>query len=177
LGCARHWAAPVIGLRRSLGLALVRNKKLGKGMRMKLEELRVYNLANEAGEKVWIIVAKWDYFAKSTVGKQWVRAVDSMAANLSEGFGRYHYKETRQFGYYSRGSLFESKTWLTKAHKRKLVSDDEYANLMQDLNTIGIKLNKYINSIGTRKGANEINEDSASYLVAWDENDNGCQPQ
>lgn len=43
------------------------------------------------------------------MGKQLVRAIDSVAANLSEGFGRYHYKETRIFGYYSRGSLYESK--------------------------------------------------------------------
>jgi len=85
---------------------------------MKLEELRVYQQAMEIGEEVWRIVVKWDYFSKDTVGKQFVRAIDSVAANLSEGFGRYHYKETKNFSYYSRGSLFESKTWLTKANSR-----------------------------------------------------------
>jgi len=71
---------------------------------MKLEELQVYQLAMDIGERVWKFVIKWDYFSKDTVGKQLVRAADSVAANLSEGFGRFHYKENRQFCYYSRGS-------------------------------------------------------------------------
>ena len=89
---------------------------------MQLDELRVYTLSMEMGEKVWNIVVGWNYFEKDTVGKQLVRAVDSVAANLSEGFGRYHYKETINFGYYSRGSLYETRTWLTKAHNRDLFS-------------------------------------------------------
>jgi len=115
---------------------------------MKLEELKVYNLAMEMGERVWCIVIKWDYFAKDTLGKQLVRAIDSVAANLSEGFGRYHYKETRNFGYYSRGSLYESKTWITKAYNRKLISNEDYQNFFKEIKNIGVKLNNYINSIG-----------------------------
>jgi len=56
---------------------------------MKLEELQVYQLSMEIGERVWEIVIKWDFFSKDTIGKQLVRSVDSIAANLSEGFGRY----------------------------------------------------------------------------------------
>lgn len=51
----------------------------------------------EIGEKVWNIVIKWDNFTKNIpiyIGrKQLIRAIDSVAANLSEGFGRYHYVE------------------------------------------------------------------------------------
>jgi four helix bundle protein len=43
------------------------------------------------GEDVWALVIKWDYFSKDTIGKQLVRAVDSIAANLSEGYGRFHF--------------------------------------------------------------------------------------
>ena len=82
---------------------------------MELAELKVYNRAMELGEKVWLIVDKWTYFQKDTIGKQLVRAADSISANLSEGYGRYHYKEKKNYGYYSRGSLFETNTWLTKA--------------------------------------------------------------
>jgi four helix bundle protein len=81
---------------------------------MKLEDLQVYQLAMDIGEKVWELVIEWDYFAKDTIGKQLVRAADSIAANLSEGFGRFYYKENRQFCYYSRGSLYETLTWLTR---------------------------------------------------------------
>ena len=79
-----------------------------------LEEFNVYNLALKLGGDIWSIVIKWSYFEKDTVGKQFVRAADSIAANLSEGLGRYQFKESKNFGYYSRGSLFETKTWLTK---------------------------------------------------------------
>ena len=81
---------------------------------MKLEELQVYNMAVEMAEKIWNIILKFDYFAKDTLGKQLVRSADSVASNLSEGFGRFHYKENQQFCYYSRGSLYETKHGLQK---------------------------------------------------------------
>ena len=56
---------------------------------MKLEEIRTYQLAMELAEKVWDIVSKWNYFEKDTVGKQLVKAADSIAANLSEGYDRF----------------------------------------------------------------------------------------
>jgi len=118
---------------------------------MQLDELRVYTLSMEMGEKVWNIVVGWNYFAKDTIGKQLVRAVDSVASNLSEGFGRYHFKETINFGYYSRGSLYETRTWLTKAHNRGLITGEVFNQLMKEVDDIGVKLNNYIRSIGKQK--------------------------
>ena len=115
---------------------------------MKLVELHVYKLSMDMSEDIWEIVIKWDYFTKDTIGKQLVRAADSIAANLSEGFGRFHYKENTNFCYYSRGSLYETKTWLTKAHKRKLISDESFESFNSEIDNIGVKLNNYIKSIG-----------------------------
>ena len=115
---------------------------------MKLEELNVYKLSMEMAERIWEIVVKWDYFTKDTLGKQLVRAADSIAANLSEGFGRSHYKENTNFCYYSRGSLYETKTWLTKAHNRNLIPDESFVLFNTEIDNIGIKLNNYIKSIG-----------------------------
>ncbi|MEE4259710.1 MAG: four helix bundle protein [Bacteroidales bacterium] len=115
---------------------------------MKLEEFRVYQLSMDLGEQVWNIVIKWDYFAKDTIGKQLVRSIDSVAANLSEGYGRYHYKEAKNFSYYSRGSLYESKTWLTKARNRNLIHEEMFMKMMFTIDDIGVKLNNYIKSIG-----------------------------
>jgi four helix bundle protein len=127
---------------------------------MKLEELKVYELAMNIGERVWLVVSKWDYFAKDTVGKQLVRSVDSIAANLSEGYGRFHYKENKQFCYYSRGSLYETKTWLKKAHDRRLIVDNDFQSLQNDLETIAYKLNNYIKSIGTKTNS-KLNDGEA----------------
>ena len=115
---------------------------------MKLEELNVYNLAMDLGNEIWTIVQKWNSFEKDTMGKQLIRASDSVAANLAEGFGRYHFKDVRNFGYYSRGSLYETKTWLTKANTRMILSNDDFKKLQQQINNIGVKLNNYIKTIG-----------------------------
>jgi four helix bundle protein len=115
---------------------------------MKLEELNVYNLSMNLGEVVWELVDKWNYFQKDTIGKQLVRAADSISANLAEGYGRFHYKENKQFCYYSRGSLFETRTWLTKAYNRKLLDKITFEKLINDIDSIGIKTNNYVNSIG-----------------------------
>ena len=120
-------------------------------MGMNLEDLQGYSLSMEIGERVWNFVDKWDWFAKDTIGKQLVKSIDSVAANNSEGFGRFHFKEAKQFSYYSRGSLYESKTWLTKAYNRNLIPEKDYNEFVKDINTIGVKLNNYINSIGNRK--------------------------
>ncbi len=111
---------------------------------MKLEDLQVYDSSMKIGEDVWNIVMGWENFAKDTIGKQLVRSIDSVAANLSEGFGRYHFREKTHFSYYSRGSLYESKTWLTKANNRNILDDETFKNLISKIDIIGIKLNNYI---------------------------------
>jgi four helix bundle protein len=49
-----------------------------------LEDFKAYNRAMDLGEAVWSIVALWNFFEKDTVGKQFVKAADSIAANLAK---------------------------------------------------------------------------------------------
>ncbi len=70
-----------------------------------LTELRVYQVAMQVGEDVWSLVDGWAWLAKQSVGLQWIRSADSIAANISEGYGRYSFKENARFCYYARGSL------------------------------------------------------------------------
>ncbi len=115
---------------------------------MKLEELEIYKLSLNIGEKVWDIVMKWDNFSKETIGKQLIRAVDSVSANLSEGYGRFHFKDTNRFNYFSRGSLYETKTWLTKAYQRQLITEEEFKYFEEEIKNLSVKLNNYIAAIG-----------------------------
>jgi len=104
-----------------------------------------------------------------------VRAVDSVASNLSEGFGRYHYKEKKNFCYYSRGSLFETKTWIVKANSRGLISNDDFSHFKNNINYIGKILNNFIKSIGSKVQtvANELKEPALIY----DKNEENIFPE
>ena len=71
---------------------------------MKVEELHIYQMAISLGEEIWKLAESWNYYIKDTIGKQLVRAADSIAANIIEGYSLYHYKENLNFCFYSRGS-------------------------------------------------------------------------
>jgi four helix bundle protein len=103
----------------------------------------------DLAEKVYNEVIKWDKFSLNTIGKQLVRSIDSVAVNLSEGFGRYHFKERKHFTYYSRGSLYESKIWITKARNRGLFDETKYLYLIKSIDDLGVRLNNFIHSIGS----------------------------
>jgi four helix bundle protein len=114
---------------------------------LKLEDLEIYQLALEIGEDTWAIVGKWEYFAKKTVGGQFVEAADSISANIAEGYGRFFYKDRKQFCYYSRGSLLETKNWVTKSIKRNLVTQQEHDEIIAKLQNLHFKLNIYIKKL------------------------------
>lgn len=122
---------------------------------MKLEDLKVYQLAMEIADDIWFLVDNWDTFPKWTTGKQLVEAADSMAANISEGYGRYFFKENQQFQYYSRGSQSETITWLTKARNRKLITNEVFDDFMKRLEELGKRHNNYIKSIGRTSSSND----------------------
>lgn len=111
------------------------------------EDLEVWKLAMEIGRKVYFAVAKWDNFNKFKHGQQWLGAADSIAANIAEGYGRYFYSENRNFCFYSRGSLYESKTWLIKANERVIIVSELYTELYNLHEILAKKLNNYINYI------------------------------
>lgn len=113
-----------------------------------INNLEIHRDAISIGETIWSLVAQWDHFEKNTVGQQLVRSTDSIAANLSEGHGRFHYKENRKFCHYSRGSLTETQTWIEKAVHRNLIPEEQGRTLYQQLETLHKRLNAYITSIG-----------------------------
>ncbi|RYY39214.1 MAG: four helix bundle protein [Chitinophagaceae bacterium] len=109
-----------------------------------LEELEIYNLAQEDSDKIWKIVDGWDPFPKWRIGSQFTEAADSISSNIAEGYGRYFFKQQIVFCFYARGSLMESKNWLFKARKRNLIDDAILEELVNDLRTIHKKLNSYV---------------------------------
>ncbi len=118
--------------------------------RSNFENLGVYQLSERIADEVWKAVIGWDNFARDTVGKQLVRAADSIGANIAEGEGRGSYQNNRRFVRIARGSLNETKHWLRRAYNRKLLNERCIATLKPLLDELAPRLNAYLNSIGPR---------------------------
>ena len=112
-----------------------------------LSELEVYLLSEKLSNVIWDVVKNWKYFEKITIGKQLVRAADSISANIAECHGRFHYKDKQKFGYYARGSFEETKSWLRKCYQRNLLTDTQKHLIKRDVTKIGPKLNSFINCL------------------------------
>lgn len=108
------------------------------------EKLEIYQLAEKLADEIWFIVEKWQYFEKDTVGKQIVRAADSIGANIAEGNGRFSYKDNRRFIRVARGSLNETRHWLRRAYTRNLLTTREIERLKPIIEDLTLKLNGYL---------------------------------
>ena len=111
---------------------------------LKLNDISAYKIAFLLSNDVWNIVIHWDHFTKDTVGKQFVRAVDSISANIAEGFGRYTKKDKINFYRYSFGSIKESLDWNEKSKTRNLLKQEEYSHIIGDLNKLSLEVHSLI---------------------------------
>jgi four helix bundle protein len=87
---------------------------------------------------------------KYNLDNQIRRAAISTTANISEGYGRYHYKEGIQFYRISRGSLYELKDHLISCYDLGYISNElnlEGEALIESAKRI---LNGYINFVRTK---------------------------
>jgi four helix bundle protein len=115
--------------------------------KVNFEKLRVYNLSEQLADRVWESVSRWDGFAKDTVGKQLVRAADSVGANIAEGSGRGSSQDYRRFLRISRGSLYETLHWLRRAYIRKLLTAKQTSELRTIIAELSPTLNAYLRSV------------------------------
>ncbi len=113
------------------------------------ETLQVYKLSEKLADQIWKVVVRWEGFSRDTLGKQLVRAADSVGANIAEGSGRGTDPELRRFLRISRGSLYETKHWLRRAYRRRLLTERQVNELLPIMEEISPKLNAYLRSIGT----------------------------
>jgi four helix bundle protein len=123
-------------------------------MSLSFEKLEVYQLAEKLSDEIWDIVLKWDHFARETVGKQITTAADSVGANIAEGSGRGSYQDNRRFVRIARGSLYETRHWLRRAFRRKLLAEEQVQDLQPVIAELGLRLNAYLRSIGPTEVSN-----------------------
>ena len=74
-------------------------------------------------------------------------AVDSVGANIVEGYARFHYAEKSRFYYISRASLSEGVDhWIDLGFERAIVKELEYKESNKLKTEIQIRLNNMIKS-------------------------------
>ena len=136
----------------SCELSVLRESEKANVARTNFESLAVYRLAEEIADIIWNIVARWSPLGCDTVGKQLIRAADSIGANIAEGEGRGSFQDNRRFIRIARGSLNETKHWLRRAFKRGLLDEQQTTQLKPLIDELSPRLNAYLKSIG-RTGA------------------------
>lgn len=114
---------------------------------LNLDELRVYRMSEDLADRVWELVVTWSSFEKDTVGRQLVRAADSVGANIAEGYGRASPVDHRRFVRTARGSLYEVRHFLRRADKRGLVDKGSKKPLQQTIQKLLPALNAYLTSL------------------------------
>ena len=112
---------------------------------LSLKDVDAYRQALVVSNLVWAVVQSWDCFARNTIGEQFVRSADSVSANIAEGFGRYSKKDKIKFYRYANGSLKESLDWTLKARMRRLLSKEQYEQILGHFQSIPSPLYRLIN--------------------------------
>lgn len=117
------------------------------------DDLLLLKQAELLSDEIWELAAHWGSFARDTVGRQLVRAADSIGANMAESYGRYSYGEKIQFLYYGRGSLYEAKYWLNRASHRGLVPATDTARIAQELEKLARGINAFVGNLKRQRAS------------------------
>ena len=111
-----------------------------------IPELDVYILAEHLSDIIWDAYDTWNFKTQTTIGFQIIDASDSIAANIAEGYGRFTPADRKNFYLYSRGSFEETKCWLRKLIRRKILAPELQEQITPIINELGPKLNAFITS-------------------------------
>ncbi len=114
---------------------------------MNLEDLDIYKIALKISDLAWEIYQTLPREFRYTTGQQFLDAADSIGANIAEGSGRFHYRDSLKFYYNSRGSLYEIINWTGRLEKRNLILPEQFKKMQQYTNEEKMKLNKFIKSL------------------------------
>lgn len=116
------------------------------------DDIGSYQKAFVLSNEIWGIVAGRDNLAKYSIGVQYVKSIDSISANIAEGFGRYFKKDKIKFYYYSRGSVIESIDWTEKSWSEKLLTQEKYSKIINELKSLVWEISHLIKYTNNKLG-------------------------
>ena len=101
-------------------------------MSFKFEKLIIWQLAMDFGEDINAIANAFPQSERYNLSSQILRAVDSIALNISEGSVEQTVPEFKRFLNYSIRSIAEVVTCLHKAKRRAYISEADFYKYYQD---------------------------------------------
>ena len=115
------------------------------------KDLDAWKLARALRILIYSLLKKLPVEERFAMNSQLRRAVQSIGANIAEGFGRYSYQENIQFCRQARGSAFELRDHLVTAADAKFISAAEYAEADALAQRVILVVNGYIRSTSKRQ--------------------------
>src|SRR4051812_25917449 len=98
------------------------------------KELEVWKKVMNLIKEVYILTATFPKEEIYTLTGQTRRASVSIAANIAEGIGRYHRKDSTRFLHISRGSLYELETLLNIAVVTGFLKENTFVSISETIN-------------------------------------------
>jgi four helix bundle protein len=108
------------------------------------EKLEIWQLAVQLSVDIYKLTAHFPKNEMYSLTDQVKRSSTSIAANIAESSGKYHFKDKINFLYYSRGSLLETKSHLLLAQRLFEIDSKLTEPIIEDVNILAIKLNNFI---------------------------------
>ncbi len=112
--------------------------------------LDVWKFSMELVKEVYMLTKKYPKDEMFGLTSQTKRAAVSVPANIAEGLGRQYRKDTLQFLFIARGSLYELETELLVAVMTEIIQQSDFDHIQPSIENSLKTLNGLIRSIEQR---------------------------
>ena len=109
------------------------------------QDLEVWKQTRLLVKEIYQLTATFPKEEQFGLTNQLRRAAVSVPSNIAEGCGRNHSKDSLQFFFIARGSLYEIETQVTIAHDLSLLDEFQKDSLLEKIQSCKRILNGFIN--------------------------------
>lgn len=107
-------------------------------------DLKVWQSAHALKLNIYHIISHLPHIEEKNLSLQIRKCAVSVTANIAEGFGRHHKRDTLQFLRISRGSLYELKNHILSCRDLKFISQEQAQSILYQIHNTLKLLNGYI---------------------------------
>ncbi len=118
---------------------------------MDYKELEVWKESKELVKLIYEITESLPLSEQFGLTNQIRRSAVSIPSNIAEGVGRNHVKDTLQFLYIARGSIYELETQIILAFELSFISNDAYNKSIDKIHLYMKLISGFINYYENKK--------------------------